>query len=187
MLCRLQPCRSACTPIHPQSRCWMGVNDETRCVREERTHVLWNFHTFLFSSWYTASTHAFLAVPSPSCSLSSSSSSSWTMDPSTLALASLRPRYTRSLSCELRNWVLFTPKTKDMASMRLDFPAPFGPITEVKFLNGPIVWWPLQWIWIVFLRRGISKFTCTTWSHILLSAPKASQSTASTRRYEVAD
>jgi hypothetical protein len=30
--------------------------------------------------------------------------------------------------------------------MRLDLPAPLGPITEVKLRNGPIVWWPLYGI-----------------------------------------
>lgn len=27
--------------------------------------------------------------------------------------------------------------------MRLDFPAPLGPMMDVKFLNGPITWCPL--------------------------------------------
>ncbi len=28
--------------------------------------------------------------------------------------------------------------------MRLDLPAPFGPMMEVKFLNGPMTWCPLS-------------------------------------------
>mmetsp|Transcript_7623 Transcript_7623/g.47040 ORF Transcript_7623/g.47040 Transcript_7623/m.47040 type:complete len:219 (+) Transcript_7623:3579-4235(+) len=48
------------------------------------------------------------------------------------------PLYTRSFNAAPRNWLDLTPKTKLMASIRLDFPDPFGPTMAVKFRNGPI-------------------------------------------------
>lgn len=54
-----------------------------------------------------------------------------------------------------------------MASMRLDFPAPLGPIIAVKSKNGPITWWPLydlkfsssiRWILPGEVRDGIVGF-----------------------------
>ena len=36
----------------------------------------------------------------------------------------------------------YTPRTKEIASIRLLFPAPFGPITAVKLPKGPIVCCP---------------------------------------------
>eukprot|EP00957_Ditylum_brightwellii_P043667 3310209-Ditylum_brightwellii.AAC.1 len=35
-----------------------------------------------------------------------------------------------------------TPRTKEMASIRLDLPEPLGPMTEVKSWKGPILWVP---------------------------------------------
>mmetsp|Transcript_62932 Transcript_62932/g.185865 ORF Transcript_62932/g.185865 Transcript_62932/m.185865 type:complete len:204 (-) Transcript_62932:638-1249(-) len=48
-------------------------------------------------------------------------------------------RKIRSLICDDRRSRDCTPRTKDMASIRLDFPEPFGPMTQVKSWNGPMV------------------------------------------------
>ena len=119
-------------------------------VELEPTYVRWNLHSFCSASTNSAITQAFFAVPSPCWPSSSSSSfSSIGADPSSIPFfASRLPQYTRSFSCALRSCALLTPKTKDIASIKFDFPAPLGPITEVKFINGPIVWCPLFWNWL---------------------------------------
>lgn len=41
-----------------------------------------------------------------------------------------------------RSWADLPPRTKEMASIRLDLPAPLGPIMEVKLRKGPMTSWP---------------------------------------------
>lgn len=47
------------------------------------------------------------------------------------------------LILETRIFPLRSPRTKEIASIRFDFPDPFGPIIEVNRPNGPILIWPL--------------------------------------------
>jgi hypothetical protein len=49
--------------------------------------------------------------------------------------------------------MLLTPSTKEMASITLLFPDPFGPMMQVKFLNGPITCEPLR----TAVERVVSK------------------------------
>ena len=103
-------------------------------VELELTCVRWNLH-FFCSVNNSAITQVFFAVPSH-CS---PSSSRWPI---------LDPILRQSSSSvyqihQLRTWQL--AKTIDIESIKFDFPAPLNPIAEVKFIYGPIVWWPLCW------------------------------------------
>ena len=51
--------------------------------------------------------------------------------------------YTKSLSVDPRNCADCTPNTNEIASIKFDFPLPFGPMIEVNFLNGPMICFPL--------------------------------------------
>jgi hypothetical protein len=49
----------------------------------------------------------------------------------------------RSASLFTLRDAVFSPMTNEMASMKLDFPDPLGPITAVKESRGPRLQWPL--------------------------------------------
>lgn len=42
-----------------------------------------------------------------------------------------------------RSCIVLTPRTKLIASMRFDLPAPLGPMIVVNFLKGPMVCLPM--------------------------------------------
>ena len=55
------------------------------------------------------------------------------------------PRYKDEtiLILETRIFPLLSPRTKEIASIRFDFPDPFGPMIDVNRPNGPMVILPL--------------------------------------------
>jgi hypothetical protein len=72
--------------------------------------------------------------------LSSAPSSSWKMAVTAALLATGRPMeapWMRSDSLRTRSELVFSPMTKEMASMKLLLPEPFGPMTATKEARGP--------------------------------------------------
>ena len=76
----------------------------------------------------------------------------------------------RSFICELLKSRDCTPKTKEMASMRLDLPDPLGPMTEVKSRKGPMRWTPaydLKFSSSMYVTGMVSERTCRHYDFLI--------------------
>ena len=56
------------------------------------------------------------------------------------------------------------PRTNEMASIRFDFPAPFGPMTAEKSLNGPIICFPAYDLKLNTSRRDMRPIVMTIYA-----------------------